>query len=689
MMKNLSKSNGIYVIFYFCLFNYLSAQVFVDEASEYGLADSRREYAAVWIDFDNDGDLDLFVTADHDNFAALYRNDGSSFTDIAESVDISYGHPTSGILLSAGDFDNDGFIDLSFNASSVNSPYNLFKYMPQTENFTGFGRYGSYGMFGDYDNDGYLDIYCPNPSNNNYLFRYDKSLGFIKMEGALGADDNRNSQKSLWGDYDNDGDLDIYVINGQYERNTLYRNDININGQFMDVTEITGVGGADYSNGACWGDFDNDGDLDLYVANSGYDILYRNDFSTLGRFTDITTDVILNRAEYSRHCSWVDYDNDGYLDLYVVTVEEIPNRLYRNTTFNDSGFVETGEMADTQLGSGGSWADFDKDGDLDFYLTGGNPENEMINRLYVNNSSSNGNNWLNIELNGRMSNRSAIGSVVRIITNGNKQMRYVESSSGNSSQNSLPLEFGLGSTSIIDTLKVKWSYGGEQFFTDVDVNQFLTIREPFIHANFMGDTLVGFSPFNVNFTDQSETDSLNDIISWKWDFNDDGIVDSYEQNPSWIFDTAGIYSIKLVVSNGVYGDSLIKENYIAVDQEKPIIISIKDVENDQGGWVKMTFFKSSFDTDSLKVAKAASPELYTVELGDGTDWTAAATTVAYGKSVYSILVPTTMDSTQESNGLIDFRVIAGMNEGNYVSNIMQGYSVDNLAPSIPQSLSGK
>ena len=124
-------------------------------------------------------------------------------------------------------------------------------------------------------------------------------------------------------------------------------------------------------------------------------------------------------------------------------------------------------------------------------------------------------------------------------------------------------------------------------------------------------------------------------------------------------------------------------NYISV----PVILKISDVPNDQGGkWVKVYFAKSMYDTDSLVLEKTASPEFYSVEIDADSGWTAAASTAAYGKAVYSVLVPTTKDSTGKSNGLINFRVIAAMNEGNYVSKILSGYSVDNLFPSVPSGL---
>jgi hypothetical protein len=125
-----------------------------------------------------------------------------------------------------------------------------------------------------------------------------------------------------------------------------------------------------------------------------------------------------------------------------------------------------------------------------------------------------------------------------------------------------------------------------------------------------------------------------------------------------------------------------------ISLESPYLYSITDIPTDQGGWVNVEFYRSLFDTDSLILPKVATAELYTVEINDGSGWMAVASTAAYGKSEYSVLVPTTRDSTSESDGFIDFRIIAAMEEGNFASNVVSGYSVDNLAPEVPSSVGG-
>jgi hypothetical protein len=143
----------------------------------------------------------------------------------------------------------------------------------------------------------------------------------------------------------------------------------------------------------------------------------------------------------------------------------------------------------------------------------------------------------------------------------------------------------------------------------------------------------------------------------------------------------------LYISSELSSDTLLKKDYIIAFQDTfPNLYAINDIELDQGGWVNVWFTASRFDSDPLIISKAATAELYTVEINEGSNWTAAATTVAYGKTYYSVLVPTTHDSTADSEGLLNFRVIAGMEEGNFASNVMSGNSVDNLAPATPSNI---
>nr|NQU90243.1 hypothetical protein [Bacteroidota bacterium] len=199
-------------------------------------------------------------------------------------------------------------------------------------------------------------------------------------------------------------------------------------------------------------------------------------------------------------------------------------------------------------------------------------------------------------------------------------------------------------------------------------------------ANFSAEPVWGLPPLMVQFYDESS----GNPTQWQWDFNNDGIIDSNTQNPQWEYDEMGYHTVKLKILSTLHSDTRIKTNFIRIDfTEKPSITQILDIPNDQGGWVEVHFLRSVYDTDSLV---QRTPESYSVQYNIGSGWVTGNTTVAYGADVYAILCHTPFDSTSTNLGIIDFRIIAAMEEGNFASGIASGYSVDNLSPQIPQGL---
>ena len=306
-------------------------------------------HGSSWGDYDNDSDLDLFVTdCGQNNF--LYRNDGSpsyTFTRIRSGVIIV----EEGISIgcSWGDYNNDGYLDLFVANEARQGNYLYRNDGPPNFTFTKIiegeivkdiatSRSCSWA---DYDNDGDLDLFVANrKGGNNFLYRNDgpPMYTFTKIKDGEIVNDGGEALSGSWGDYDNDGDLDLFVAKGA-QRNFLYAN--NGNGTFRRI--VTGdiaidVGASHSSN---WGDFDNDGDLDLFVAN---DLLEQNNFlySNSGppdyRLMRFRTSVVATDADSSWSCSWADFDNDGDLDLFVANVANVNNRssfLYRNNGNNN------------------------------------------------------------------------------------------------------------------------------------------------------------------------------------------------------------------------------------------------------------------------------------------------------------------------------------------------------------------
>jgi len=457
---------------------YARAQ-FVDATSG-PLGDVDSGIGVAWGDFDNDGDLDLYLadagTANNNN---LLRNDGGgTFVDVT-SVPLDNGG--SGRTAVWGDYDNDGDLDLYL--SNFGSANKLFR-NDGGETFTDVtsaplddADIGRGAAWGDYDNDGDLDLYLANLDTANKLFRNEGDDTFVDATGGPLGDTGAGNGVT-WGDFDNDGDLDLYLVNDN-SANKLFRNEGG--GTFADATAGP-LGDAASGQGATWGDYDNDGDLDLYLSNFGTaNKLFRNDGG--GSFVDDTGGP-LGDEDFGLGVAWGDYDNDGDLDLYLANVNTA-NKLFRNDgsgTFIDD---TSAPLDDPGNGRGVAWGDIDDDGDLDLYLA-----IFGANKLFRNESAAAGNHWLQVELEGVVSNRSAIGARVRLVAGGVTQIREVSGGSGYLSQNSLPLEFGLGTSTTIDSLIIRWPSGivqvltsnpskpgGEYPTTAISVDQVLEILE--------------------------------------------------------------------------------------------------------------------------------------------------------------------------------------------------------------------
>jgi len=211
--------------------------------------------------------------------------------------------------------------------------------------------------------------------------------------------------------------------------------------------------------------------------------------------------------------------------------------------------------------------------------------------------------------------------------------------------------------------------------TDTETKaDFIEVIEPEeVIASFNVSGNHGCSPYTVTFINQS----VGTIDSLLWDFGDGEI--SIEENPFHIYEGAGVFEVILTV----YGqlNTAIDTETIIVELAEPIILAISDIPEDQGGLVNVNFSRSFYDTDTLRTTEG-----YNIETEMDSGWTGVSSIYGYGAESYNVIVITPYDSTAANNGLINFRVIAAMEEGNWVSEIEQGYSVDNMAPAIPAEL---
>ncbi|MCR4293571.1 MAG: CRTAC1 family protein [Candidatus Kuenenia sp.] len=508
-LKMFARRSAFFVFFILCMYHssVFSQVTFTDVAQTTNVNNNSPGMGAAWADYNNDGYLDLYVS-NYGGANMLYKNNGNGvFSNV--SADAGVDDFGNGAGIAWGDCDNDGYPDL-YLVNDVGAGYGAENFLYKnngdgtfadiagTAGVTSVG-YGLCVSWADYDGDGLLDFYLTNNvhtifcyGQSNKLFRNKGSNLFEDVTESAGVGEMGNSMGVSWCDYDNDGDQDFIVINfaspylssPEDNPSVLYRN--NGDGTFNDVSSIAGINHLDGGHSGIWGDYDNDGDMDLFITNnsttisqsppvstSGKNVLYRNNND--GTFTEVTDAAGLGGVATSIEATWVDYDNDGNLDLHVVNggiQRDEASNLYRNNgdgTFAD--VAETAGVLNTGNGEGAAWGDYDNDGFMDLYVV----NYKETNRLYHNNG--NDNHWIIIKTIGTTNNRAGIGARIEITTDSGSQIREVDGGSGFCSQDSLWVHFGLGSDDSITTLKITWPNGKTRTLTGIESNQTLEITE--------------------------------------------------------------------------------------------------------------------------------------------------------------------------------------------------------------------
>lgn len=438
---------------------------------------------AAWIDFNNDGLLDLYSCR-----KSLYKNaGGGNFIKVNTVLNSA----VNVLSTSWADYNNDGFIDC-YVVSTVASSSALYKnngdetFTRITAGAIGDSAYSTgWGCtWGDYNNDGFVDLVIAAANsfgivNHPTRFFHNNGDGtFTKIDSTHFALTLAPYTVPTFSDYDMDGDMDLFIGSGpagSLARDFNYRN-------LLAETSLpylkrldTGILGTDLVDGQNYSfiDYDNDGDLDAYLTNYRFGTpnnLYRNEGNGYyARMTSAQVGRIASDSGASLSNTWADFDNDGDLDCYVTNDNSFTTRYYNNN--GDGTFTRLDSIAVRESGPkyGAVAGDYDNDGDVDLYVSGA-----ILTKSLFENISNNGNKWLNIKCTGVNANRSAIGARVKVkaVINGQPrwQMREVNSQNSFNSMNMLNVHFGLGNATIIDSVIVEWPRGGRQVFTGIAVN---------------------------------------------------------------------------------------------------------------------------------------------------------------------------------------------------------------------------
>ena len=450
---------------------------FEDVAAQLGVDDPNLGFAGAFSDYDNDGDLDLYLSNGGWHGRApniLYRNDGEAgYTDVTEVAGVGDDGNGTGVLFA--DFDRDGYQDLfaarggflengnEHNLLFHNNGDGTFSDISVAAGFDDLG--GNFGVTaGDYDGNGYLDLFVTRVRHNK-LYRNTGRGRFkdVTEERQVLSPRGRGGSVAAFADYDNDGDLDLYATNfGDFD---LFYSEV---GEVTYSSEEIGDEGEALSMSL--GDLDEDGDLDLYIVNNdGLSALWRNDLAQ-GVFTNTAASSGVENMARGNAGAFGDFDNDGDLDIFVTNTRSA-NRVYVN--HGNGTFVDRAAalgMATRNKATGVVLGDYDADGNLDVYVI----EEHHPNRLFRNGGSQYA--WLDVTLRGVESNLDGIGARVTTHVAERTQIREVRAA-GEYSAISPGARFGLNDIARLDSLVVQWPSGTRDTYMDVATRARLELME--------------------------------------------------------------------------------------------------------------------------------------------------------------------------------------------------------------------
>ena len=404
-----------------------------------GVDDLSNVQTALWADYDNDGDKDLFLSCRGEP-ERLYNNDGGFLTDVTASAGIS-DQVTQSTAAAWADYNNDGLIDIYIGIRNDTKPNVLYK------------------------------------NNGDGTFS-DVTLAAGVADTMVGISPYKLPLALSFLDFNNDGWEDIYIANDKLYGNTLFKN--NGDGTFDDVSADSHTDIYFDAMGVAVGDYNNDGFFDIYVSNSpaGNALLKNNGDGT---FSNVANQLGLEVNKICWGVNFIDIDNDTDLDLFVSSLAgstglndpQRENALFENLgdgTFNELHL--DGINTDTSKSYGNAIGDFNNDGYSDIAVLNASP---TFSALWKNSGFTN--NWIKIKLEGVISNRDGVGSVITVYNNGENFMRPVLCGNSYLSQSSLIQTIGIGSSIKVDSVKIKWPSGLTDVIYNVDANKFYKVIE--------------------------------------------------------------------------------------------------------------------------------------------------------------------------------------------------------------------
>ncbi len=480
---------------------------------------------AAFLDYDQDGYIDLYVCSgtylkgfNHSGKQTdspgnrLYRNNqDGTFEDVTHNSGVDGGGAYS-MGITIGDYNNDGYPDIYVcnygpNILYKNNGDGTFTDVSKIADIEG-NECSVGAVWLDYDNDGLLDIYV-----GNYLY-YDPDYKYPEGSDGFPAPDAYDSQQDILYhnegndifrdvtdtmgiadkdgramgvgavDYDDDGFVDIYVTN-DHTLNYLFHNDAGVSFTDMGIssgTAFSKAGEATISMAVDFADYNGDGLMDIFKSDDSFCSLYENQGN--GIFTDKASSagIAMAAAQFvGWSSSFVDYDNDGDEDIFKTNgalkhLYGHQDQLFENTgegKFKDVS-VKLGEYFIQEfVGRGACLGDYDNDGDFDIYIVNLNNEGKFLR-----NNKGNKNNWLQLKMVGKSSNRDGIGARVKVTAGGKVQTSQKRSTTGYLSQNDPRMHFGLAGNKLADRIEIRWPSGKSQVLENIAANQVLTIKEP-------------------------------------------------------------------------------------------------------------------------------------------------------------------------------------------------------------------